>query len=204
VRTARTPPFSIEAILSEPAPDSHLGYGPWKILKRHEVYRDPWLRVTKDDVLRPDGSPGTFSVSHMKAGVCVLAVDDTGFCHLTEEFHYAVGRVTLECVSGGIDPGEDDLSTAKRELGEELGLAARNWTPLGVVDPFTAIAVSPTKLWLAEGLEGIGAKPEPTERIRHVRLPFDEVLEKVMNSEITHAPSVALILKASRTVRQMQ
>ncbi len=188
----------------DPAPDSPLEYGPWKILRRHEVYRDPWLRVTKDDVLRPDGSPGTYSVSHMKAGVCVLAVDEAGVCHLTEEFHYAVGRVTLECVSGGIDPGEDDLSTAKRELAEELGLTASVWTPLGVVDPFTAIAFSPTKLWLAEGLQEIEAAPEPTERIRHVRLPFEEVLEKVMKSEITHAPSVALILKASRSMRSMQ
>ncbi len=175
-------------------------YGPWTILQRHEVYRDPWLKVTRDDVLRPDGNPGTYSISHMKPGVCVIAVDTDGICHLTEEFHYAVGRVTLECVSGGIDPGEDALATAQRELAEELGLKANHWTSLGVVDPFTAIAVSPTQLFLAQGLAEIGASPEPTETIRHVRIRMEQVLEKVMNSEITHAPSVAAILKAFRTM----
>jgi ADP-ribose pyrophosphatase len=178
-----------------------MDFGPWKIVKRHEIYRDPWLRVTKDDVLRPDGSPGTYSVSHMKPGVCVLAIGSGGICHLTEEFHYAVGRVTLECVSGGIDPGENAITTARRELAEELGLTAESWKSLGVVDPFTAIAVSPTELWLAQGLQESDAAPEPTERIRHIRMPLEEVIERVMRSEITHAPSVAAILKASRLFR---
>lgn len=189
-----------EASLSDPNPEFPASYGPWTILKRHEVYRDPWLRVTRDDVLRPDGTPGTYSISHMKPGVCVLAVDADGICHLTEEFHYAVGRVTLECVSGGIDPGEDALATAQRELAEELGLKASRWTSLGLVDPFTAIAVSPTQLWLAQELEEIAANPEPTETIRHVRMPLMQVIERVMNSQITHAPSVAAILKAIRVI----
>jgi ADP-ribose pyrophosphatase len=51
--------------------------------------------------------------------VTVIAVDDDNFVHLTEEFHYAVGRVTLEGVSGGIDPGETAEEAAKRELAEE-------------------------------------------------------------------------------------
>ncbi|MBI1213721.1 MAG: NUDIX domain-containing protein [Alphaproteobacteria bacterium] len=188
--------------MNDSSPEFTGKYGPWTILKRHEVYRDPWLKVTRDDVLRPDGNPGTYSVSCMKPGVCVLAVDSAGICHLTEEFHYAVGRVTLECVSGGIDPGEDALATARRELAEELGLKASRWTSLGVVDPFTAIAVSPTQLWLAQDLEEIASNPEPTETIRHVRMPFMEVIERVMDSEITHAPSVAAILKAIRMMRQ--
>jgi len=172
-------------------------HGPWTILERRVVYQDPWLKVTKDDVLRPDGLPGTYSLSHMKPGVCVIAIDQDRHCHLTEEFHYAVGRVTIECVSGGIDAGEDPLVTAQRELAEELGLKAGRWTPLGVVDPFTAIAVSPTRLWLAEDLERTSANPESTEIIRHVRLPLEDVIQKVWSSEITHAPSVIAILKAS-------
>lgn len=177
-------------------------HGPWRILARHVVYADPWLKVTKDDVLRPDGSPGTYSVSHIKPGVCVLAVDNDDICHLTEEFHYAVGRVTLECVSGGIDEDEDDLTTARRELAEELGLSADRWTSLGSVDPFTATAVSPTRLWLAESLHEIEASPEPTELIRHVRLPLKDVIEMVMQSQITHSPSIAAILKACRILHR--
>src|SRR5215212_5547189 len=91
-------------------------HGPWTILASQEVYRDAWIDVRKDDVLRPDGQPGTHSVIGIRRGVTVLALDDEHVLHLTEEFHYAVGRVTLEGVSGGSDEGEDPLDTAKREL----------------------------------------------------------------------------------------
>ncbi len=171
-------------------------YGPWVIQGRAVVYQDPWLKVTRDTVIRPDGSPGTYSVSHMKPGVCVLAIDHQGICHLTEEFHYAVGKLTVECVSGGIEPGEGAFETAQRELAEELGLIAGKWTDLGVVDPFTAIALSPTSLWLAEDLTTTETNLDASEIIRHVEIPFEDVMKKAMSAEITHAPSVSAILKA--------
>ena len=80
-------------------------HGPWKILNTTEVYADPWLKVRKDDVIRPDGNPGTHSVVTIKHGVCVLAYQDDTI-YLTKEFHYAVGRVTLEAVSGGREADE--------------------------------------------------------------------------------------------------
>ena len=173
-----------------------LKYGPWTILKREVVYHDPWPKVTRDQVTRPDGLPGTYCISHMKAGVCVLALDENNNCHLTDEFHYAVGRETLECVSGGIDANEEPLATAQRELAEEIGLKAERWTDLGTVDPFTAIALSPTRLWLAEGLSATATNPDGSEIIRHVQMPLAEVVQRVWSGEITHAPSVATILKA--------
>ena len=90
--------------------------GPWQIVQSHEVYRDPWVSVRKDDVIRPDGQPGTHSVVTIKSGVCVLAMDDDSHVYLTEEFHYAVGRTTVEAVSGGMEANEEALATAKREL----------------------------------------------------------------------------------------
>jgi ADP-ribose pyrophosphatase len=171
-------------------------YGPWTIHSRTIVYQDPWLKVTRDEVTRPDGSPGSYSLSHMKKGVCVLALDGDGNCHLTDEFHYAVGRNTIECVSGGIDGEEDPLQTAQRELAEELGLKASKWTDLGTADPFTAIAFSPTRLFLAEELSETEINPDASEIIRHVVIPFAEVIRMVNKSEITHAPSCVTILKS--------
>ena len=84
-------------------------HGPWKILESREVYRDPWTRLRRDEVIRPDGEPGSYSVLDLKPGVSVLAIDEQDNAYLTEEFHYGVGRVTIEAVSGGIEAG-DDLS----------------------------------------------------------------------------------------------
>lgn len=170
-------------------------HGPWQIVKRHEVYRDPWLALHKDDVIRPDGQPGTFSVVHLKPGVCVLALDNQ-VVYLTEEFHYGVGRTTIEAVSGGIEPGENALVTAQRELLEELGIRAADWLDLGVCDPFTSSVVSPTRLFLARGLE-IGKQAlEGTEQIRRLHVPLPEAVAMVMDGRITHGPSCVLILKA--------
>jgi ADP-ribose pyrophosphatase len=172
-------------------------HGPWKIVASHEVYRDPWISVRKDDVIRPDGKNGTYSYVHLKPGVCVVAVDDDGFIYLTEEFHYGVGRSTIEGVSGGIEPGEDALITAQRELKEEIGIDAEEWRDLGIVDPFTANVVSPTRLYLARGLHFGDHAPEGTELIRRVKMPLREAIDWVMEGRITHGPSGVLILKVA-------
>lgn len=174
---------------SQPLPRQH---GPWTILNTHEVYQDPWLRVHQDDVVRPDGAPGTYSVVTVKPGVCVLAFDGDDV-YLTEEFHYAVGRTTIEAVSGGIDGEEPAEQAAQRELSEELGIDARQWTEFATVDPFTGSVVSPTVLFLATDLSFHDPDQEGTEEIRCVKMSIQQAYEAVCNSRITHTPSVILI-----------
>jgi ADP-ribose diphosphatase len=171
-------------------------HGPWIIRASQEVYKDPWIEVRKDEVIRPDGADGTHCVVSMKPGVSVLPLDDQGFVHLTEEFHYGVGRTTIETVSGGIEPSEDARGTAARELEEELGIRARRWTDLGMVDPFTSIVVSPTGLFLARDLSFVDTAPEGTEQIHPVKIKLAEAVDWVISSKITHGPSCVLILKA--------
>ncbi|MEM9940072.1 MAG: NUDIX hydrolase [Planctomycetota bacterium] len=172
-------------------------HGPWTIRSTEQIYQDPFVELILDQVIRPDGAPGQHVVVHMKPGVCVLAIDDQNRVHLTKEFHYAVGRYSLEGVSGGIEPGESKELTAKRELKEELGLVARKWDDLGSCDPFTSIVLSPTQLYLARELEEQTASPEGTELIERVTLPLEDAVEKVMTGEITHGPTCILILKAN-------
>ena len=170
-------------------------HGPWKIVQTDWVYQDPWVKVQRDQVIRPDGQHGTYAVVHIKPGVCVLAIDEHDRAYLTEEFHYAVGKLTIECVSGGCDEGEKPIITAQRELREELGIEAKEWTDLGRVDPFTASLLSPTQLFLARRLQFVEAAPEGTELIRRVTMPLKQVVEMGFQGEITHAPSLILIFK---------
>jgi ADP-ribose pyrophosphatase len=171
-------------------------HGPWQILSRRQVYRDPWIEVTRDEVIRPDGDPGSHCIVWLKHGVTVLAVDDDGTAYLTEEFHYAVGRETIEAVSGGIDGAEDAEQTARRELAEELGITAERWIDLGACDPFTSVVTSPTRLFLALGLRFGDTTLEGTESVRPRAMPFAEAVQMVLDGRITHAPSCLAILKA--------
>src|SRR3990172_141612 len=110
--------------------------GPWEVTGTKTVYQNPWLRVKEDKVIRPDGKEGIFGVVEMKPGVSVLPIDDNGNVYLTNEYHYAVERETIEAISGGIDEEENKVDAAKRELKEETGITASEWIDLGVINPF--------------------------------------------------------------------
>ncbi len=169
-------------------------HGPWTIHQTRDVYRDAWIDVTLDAVTRPDGKPGSYTTVRLKSGVCVIALDDRQQVHLTREFHYAVGRITIEGVSGGIEVGESPELAAQRELAEELGLTATSWKRLGQVDPFTSAILSTVDLYLAQDLSDCPAAPEGTEQIEHVVLSLAEAVEMVRQSQITHAPTCVALL----------
>lgn len=171
-------------------------HGPWTIKRSNDVYVDPFIHVRVDQVIRPDGNDGQHVVVLMKPGVCVLAMDKANNVYLTSEFHYGVGRYSLEAVSGGIEPGEDPELTARRELQEEIGLIATDWEHIGSVDPFTTIVVSPTQLYLVSGLSSAPKNPEGTELIETVTMSLDDAIAKIDRGEITHAPTCVLLLQA--------
>jgi ADP-ribose pyrophosphatase len=172
-------------------------HGPWQIVSTAEKYSDPWVQVVRDEVIRPDGLAGSYCVITLKPGVCVVALDDQDRVHLTREFHYAVGEVTLEAVSGGRDGDEPPLVTAQRELQEELGLIAQHWVDLGRVDPFTANVYSPTQLFWATELTVVERCLEGTERIEPFIAPFAQVLQMVLDGRISHAPTCVALLKVA-------
>lgn len=171
-------------------------HGPWGIVGTREVYRDPWIRLRVDDVVRPDGKPGTFGVVHIKPGVAVLPIDERGYVYLNEEFRYALGRVALEICAGALEPGEDPADAARRELHEELGIEAESWTSLGRLDPLTSMVDSPIHLFVARGLSFTRPHQEGTETIRPVKMPLEEAVRAVLDGRITSSTSCTLILKA--------
>jgi|GEM_PF-174004 len=179
-------------------------HGPWRIKASHTAYHDPWLSVRRDEVLRPDGLDSTYAIVRIKPGICVVAIDERGQVHLTEEFHYAVGRTTIEGVSGGIEPGDTAIETAHRELVEELGITAEQMHSLGTTDAFSASIDSPTALFVATGLTLGTAQPEATELIGHVVMPLGDAVQAVLSGEITHSPTCIVLLRLALDERLSQ
>lgn len=175
--------------------------GPWKIKSGQVKYKNSWLRVREDQIVRPDGKDGIFGVVEMVPGVSVLPLDNEGFVYLTKEFHYAIEQNSVEVVSGAIDKGENSLAAAKRELKEELGIKAGTWTNLGVINPFTTVVKSPAAMYLARKLNFSKSNQEGTEKINTVKIKFTEAVKMVMKSKITHGPSCVLILKSANFLK---
>ncbi|WP_243074291.1 NUDIX hydrolase [Microbacterium sp. SS28] len=171
---------------------------PWKTLASRTVYENRWIRVHEDDVVGPHGE-GIYGVVEMRhPAVFVVALDTEDRVCLVSLDRYATGRVSLEVPAGGSD-GEDPLIAAQRELLEETGFSAAEWTHLGDMDALNGIANAPEHIYLARDLRLVtdAASSQREEGIEGVRwLPFGEVLALIASGEISDGESIAAIAHA--------
>ena len=172
-------------------------HGPWTIVESEQKYRHKLVEVHEDQVIKPDGTPGTYATVKVKAGVSVLALDEYGIVHLAKEFRYAIGRYSIEVVGGAVEEGEQPVQAAQRELREELGIEANQWMELSKVDPLTSIIDSPSTLFLARDLTFKEKKHEGSERIEVVKVSLNDAMSMVIDGRITHGTSCVLILRAN-------
>lgn len=175
--------------------------GPWVVTDSKEIYSNPWIRLVEDKVIRPDGKEGIYGVYFQVAGVSALPIDDEGYVYLTEEYRYAIERNSIEAASGALDDDEKPLDAAKRELKEELGTEGEEWIDLGMVHPLTGNTYTPQTIFLVKKLSFGEPKREGTEVIKEIKMKFSEAVDMVMKSEIVHAPTCLLILKANEYMR---
>jgi len=170
--------------------------GPFRLLRSREVYKNPWIRVREDDVLRPNGKPGIFGIVEAQAGSSIVPIDKFGYCYLTKEYHYGVGKVTIEAISGGIDRGETPLEGAKRELLEETGLVSSQWVYLGKFYPFTTILNSKQHAFLSLNVKKVHeVSKEEKQLVKIIKMPFKKAVAAVLDGKINHAGSAIAILK---------
>jgi 8-oxo-dGTP pyrophosphatase MutT (NUDIX family) len=167
------------------------------------VYRNPWLAVREDQVIRPDGAPGIYGVVEMGPSVGIVAINDEDQIALVSQWRYVHGRMSLEIPTGAINPDEDYLIAAKRELVEETGLVAGQWSPLGAVENANGITTDISHLYSARDLTAGPLLQQGDELTELCWEPFDAAVDLVMTGAITCGISVAAILKTQH-LRQTQ
>lgn len=169
--------------------------GPWTIKSSTQIYKNDFIEVVEDAVVKPDKTDGTYATVQMKPGVCLLAIDDENNVYLTKQFRYALGGDSLEVIAGGMDEG-NPFENARREAKEEAGIEAEEWIDLGMIETDTGIVQCPAYFFAARKLKFSKAEREGVEVMKTVKMSFDEAVEKVLSGEIKHALSCLLILKA--------
>jgi len=181
-----------EQNISEP----EIRAGGWQRLSSRVTYENPWIRVSHEQVKRPNGTDGIYGVVHFKGtAVGVVPVDEEGNTWLVRQSRYTLNEFTWEIPEGGAQEGEPTLECAKRELAEEAGLIAAEWEELSRVHTSNSVTDEAGVLYLARGLSPCAQNLDPTEDIEVRKLPLKEAIQMVLRGEITDALSVVALLR---------
>lgn len=171
-------------------------HNPWKTIRSRTAYKNDWIHVREDAVIRPDGRNGIYGVVEMQPSVGVVALNDRREIVLVGQWRYPTERYSWEIPRGGAHPGESDLvAVARRELLEEAGVHAAEWLALGTLQLCNGVARSLEHVFLATRLSPGQCSPDPEEEILVRWIPFDEAVRMALDGDIEECTSVAAILR---------
>jgi ADP-ribose pyrophosphatase len=156
-----------------------------------EIYAGRILTLRLKYLPQPDGSRHLREIVEHKPGAAAVALDADGQVLLVRQLRAAVGARILELPAGLIDPGEQPIDCARRELHEETGYLARNLQPLVAFYTSPGFTDELIHIFVAKNLEP--APPishDEEEDIELVRLPLAEAIEQVTHGEISDAKTV--------------
>ena len=168
-----------------------------QMVSSQTIFEGKIVKVTLDQARLPNGRLAEREVVYHPGGVAVLALEEDGTVYLVRQFRYPIQRELLELPAGKLDHGtqEDHLLGAKRELSEETGLEASEWTYLGYTLASPGFCDEALHMYLARGLTRKGQHLDEDEFLDVVTMPFDRLVEQVMDGAITDAKTVSTTLK---------
>lgn len=176
---------------------------PIKTLSSKTMYQNPWIRVREDEILRPDGTKGIYGVMESKNSVVVVALNDKDEVYIIKSFKYPVKSWSWGLPGGGGE-GEDALIASKRELAEETGIVAENWSLLGETRVSSGLMTERMSVLLARNLH-FEEKVEADDKdlISEGKfVSFDEIDQMIKNREIDDAQTVTGFYLALRSLRR--
>lgn len=149
-----------------------------------------FLKIHQDTVALPAGGTATREYILHPGAVAILALLPNGKLLLEKQFRYALQREFIEIPAGKIDPGEDPLTTAQRELQEETGYRAASWRHLGTGHACIGYADEKIEYFLATDLTPGDNQLDEGEYIDLLEMTPDEAFAGVFNGSITDSKSI--------------
>lgn len=170
---------------------------PWRTRATREVYRNPWIRVREDLVELPNGNTTIYGVCEMNECVGILPFLDDEHVVMVRQYRYVFGDGSRwEMPTGGCKPNEPPEQAAQRELAEETGYRAGALQPINTHWTSKSVCREVAHLFIARDLHPVQAIPDETEFLEIRVLPFQEVVQMVLDSEIRDAMTVIAVLWA--------
>lgn len=168
-----------------------------RLLSSRTVYRGPVFSVTTDHVKEPNGIEARRDVIHHSGSVVVMPVDDSSATPrilLERQYRHAAKDYLWELPAGRIDPGEQELHAAKRELLEETGYTASRWRRILKFYASPGFVAETMAVYLATGLRKGKAQPEEDEVIDLRMVPLTTAVRMVTSGTIRDAKTISSVL----------
>ncbi len=165
------------------------------------VFEGDLLKVYRDEVSLASGHLATREYIKHPGTVLIVALLDNNKVLFVRQFRYASGQVSLELPAGRIDPGEEPLAAAKRELREETGHVAASWTPLASFHPCIGYSDETVRVFVARKLDYLGTENDHAEPLEPTSLPLDGAITAVTDGVIVDAKSMTALLLTDRALR---
>ena len=167
-------------------------------LSREIIFQGKLLDVRRDEVELPDGTTTVREyIRHPGAAVMVPLLENDRIIFL-RQYRYAVGEVMVELPAGKLDPGEDPLDTARRELTEETGYTCERLVRLGLIHPCIGYSDERIVVYLATGLKPAKAAGESDEFLEPFELSLEEALAWIEQGRITDVKTIIALYWTER------
>ena len=159
-----------------------------------ELLRGHFLHAMRDTVRLPDGKQASREYVIHPGAVMVVAELPDGRLVLERQFRYPVQAVMVEFPAGKLDPGEDSLACARRELLEETGYTARQWARAGVLHPVISYSTEFIDIWFARDLTAGERQLDAGEFLDVFSASADELLQWCRDGRVTDAKTLTGML----------
>lgn len=167
-------------------------------LSTETVFRGRLFDVRLDRVRLPNGRESTREYLVHPGAAVIIPLFDNGDVLLERQYRYPLRRDFIELPAGKLDPGEEALACAKRELKEETGYTADEWHSLAAFYPCIGYSNERLVFYLARHLRHVGASPDHDECLQILRVPLAQALEMIRDGRICEGKTVMGLLWLER------
>lgn len=172
-----------------------------KTISSQPIYDGRIIKVKVDEVLLPNGNTAKREIVNHQGAVAVMALTNDNKLLLVRQFRKPLERSIVEIPAGKLERGEEPLDCAKRELMEETGYTASEFTLLSSFYTSPGFADEMLHLYVATGLTAGEAQPDEDEFVEVMHLSLDEAKQLHSSGEIRDAKTVvALFAWENRTI----
>jgi ADP-ribose pyrophosphatase len=172
------------------------------ILSSEPIYEGKLVKLYRDTVRLPDGNHADREIIKHPGAVAMVPLLLGGDVLLVRQYRTAARRILLEIPAGTLEPGEDLLIAAAREVQEEIGYKPGKLVRLGAEYTAPGYTTEIIHLFLATELEAARLDADDDEFIEVVRLPFSEALRQVIAGEIPDGKTQVALLLAAEKMRR--